>query len=191
MLIAATRISAAMRIITTITILATRPFNLLVATPNGGKHTYPLQILPVARPDLVLQHGQQIAQHVEPLHQQADALVHLEVAAHGAVDGRQLRLRPHQLGRVEHGALQVDVDAQDEELADLLVDGAPRQGDAAGGGEEGGERRRGGDGGGEEVFEEGGLWRWEWDLVECRCGEEEADKRYGGMNCWRNGGMQG
>ena len=74
------------------------------------------------RPDLILQHGQQIPNHAQPLREQPDALVHLQVTPHGGVNGLEARFRPHELGGVEHGTLQVDVDAEDEELADLLVD---------------------------------------------------------------------
>ena len=51
----------------------------------------------------------------------------------------------------------MDVDAEDEELADLLVDLPAAQGDGAGQSDLGGERRGEGDCGGEEVFEEGRL----------------------------------
>lgn len=51
----------------------------------------------------------------------------------------------------------MDVDAQDEELADFLVDGFAREGDAACCGQESGEGGGQGDCGGEEVFEEGSL----------------------------------
>lgn len=109
------------------------------------------------RAHLILQHGQQITQDLEPLRQQADALVHLQVAAHGAVDGLQLRFGPHELRAVEHAALQVDVDAQDEELPDLLVDLRPAEGDAARHGQLLGQRVRARDGGAEQVLEEAGL----------------------------------
>lgn len=96
------------------------------------KLTDPLQILAMAMTQLVLQHGQQIGNDVQPFGQQADALVHFQVTSYGAVDGFELRLGPHQLRAVENGALQVDVDAQDEELADLHVDLAPSEVDGAG-----------------------------------------------------------
>ena len=51
----------------------------------------------------------------------------------------------------------MDVDAQDEELSDLLMDFPAAEGDGAGQGDLGGERGGEGDGGCEEVFEEGGL----------------------------------
>ena len=76
----------------------------------------------MTRPHLILQHRQQVSEHIQSLHHQPHALVHLEIAAHSGVDRLELRLRPHELGLVEDGALQVDVDAQNEKLADLLVD---------------------------------------------------------------------
>lgn len=78
---------------------------------------------------LVLEHGEQVGDDVEALRQQADALVHLEVAADGLVDGLEVGLDPEELGRVEHAAVEVYVDAQDEELADLHVDLRLRQRD--------------------------------------------------------------
>lgn len=109
------------------------------------------------RPHLVLEHSQQVRNHIQPLRQQPHPLVHLQIAPHRAVHRLELRLRPHQLGAVEHGTLQVDVDAQDEELPDLHRDLASCQRDGAGEGELRGEGVREGDGGAEEVFEEGGL----------------------------------
>ena len=117
----------------------------------------PLERLAVRRAHLVLQHREQVGQHVEALVEELRARVHLEVGAHRGVDGAEARLGPEQLGRVEHGALQVDRDAQNEELADLAVDGGARAREGAVGGGGGGVGRGAGDGGGEEVFEEGGL----------------------------------
>jgi hypothetical protein len=107
---------------------------------------------------LILQHLQQIRNDVQPLRQQADSLVHFEITSDGLVDGLELGLGPHEFGGVQHRALQVDVDAEDEELADLHVDFAAGEVDAAGAGD------GGGDGGGrcdccvDEVFVEGCLW---------------------------------
>ena len=107
---------------------------------------------------LVLEHGQQIGDDVQPLRQQAHSLVHLQVAPDGAVDGLELGLGPHELGAVEDGALQVDVDAQDEELADLHVDLPAGQVHGAGQGDGFREVLGGVDGVVDEGFEEGGLW---------------------------------
>jgi hypothetical protein len=110
---------------------------------------------------LVFQHLQEIRNDVQPLRQQADSLVHFQVTSDGLVDGFELRFGPHEFGGVEDGALQVDVDAEDEELADLHVDFATGEVDAAGAGD------GGGDGGGrcdccvDEVFVEGCLWAGE------------------------------
>lgn len=106
---------------------------------------------------LILQHGQQIRNHAHPFLQQPDPLIHLQIPSYRAVDRFQLGLRPHELGSVEDGALQVDVDAQDEELADLHVDFAAREVDAARGGDGAGDGLRGGNGGVEEVFVQGCL----------------------------------
>ena len=124
---------------------------------RGGRRTDPLELLAVAVAQLLLEHGEQVGDDVEALRQQADALVHLEVAADGLVDGLELGLDPEELGRVEHGAVEVDADAQDEELADLHVDVRPRQGDLARQRQLRGyvlarvDRRR------DQLFEEGGL----------------------------------
>ena len=109
------------------------------------------------RAHLVLQHGEQIPNDAQPLRQQPDPLVHFEIAPHGRVHRFQTRFRPHELRAVEHGPLQMDVDAQDEELADLLVDLPAVQSDGAGQGDFGGEGGGEGDGGREEVFEQGRL----------------------------------
>ncbi len=53
----------------------------------------------------------------------------------------------------------MDVDAQDEELADLHVDFAAGEVYSARGGDGGGDGLRGGDCGVEEVFVEGCLWK--------------------------------
>lgn len=71
---------------------------------------------------LILQNGQQVRNDVQPIRQKLNSLIHLEVASNSLVDGIELWLRPHELWRVEDGALEVDVDAQDEEFAYLHVD---------------------------------------------------------------------
>ena len=80
-------------------------------TRERGLHTYPLQHLPVAVTELVLEYGEEIGDDVETLRKQTYALVHLQVAADGLVDGLQVRLHPEELRRVEHAAVEVDVDA--------------------------------------------------------------------------------
>ena len=106
---------------------------------------------------LILQHSQQIPDNTNPLLHQLDPLIHLEIGPDSLVDGFELGFGPHQFRGVEDGALEVDVDAEDEELADLHVDFAAGEVDAAGGGDGRGDGLRGGDGGGEEVFVEGCL----------------------------------
>ena len=56
----------------------------------------------------------------------------------------------------------MDVDAEDEELADFHVDAAAGEGDGACLGDFGGEGGRLRDCGGDEVFEEGGLFGVGW-----------------------------
>ena len=107
---------------------------------------------------LVFQHLQEIRNDVQPLRQQANSLVHFQIASDGLVDGLELGLGPHKFGGVEDGALQVDVDAQDEELADLHVDFAAGEIDAAGAGDGGGDRLGRCDCCVNEVFVEGCLW---------------------------------
>jgi hypothetical protein len=111
----------------------------------------------MAMVELVLQDGQQIGNNVEPFGEQADSLVHLEIASHGLVYGLELRLYPEELGRVEDGAVEVDVDAEDEELADLHVDLRPGEGDFACQGDLGGDIFTGFDGVIDEGFEERSL----------------------------------
>ena len=84
---------------------------------------------------LILQHSQQIPHNTNPFLHQLDALIHFEIRPDSLVDGFELRLRPHKFGGVEDRALEVDVDAQDEELADLHVDFAAGEVDAARGGD--------------------------------------------------------
>lgn len=122
------------------------------------KLTDPLQHLAVAVAQLVLEHGEQVGDDVEALGQQADALVHLEVAADGLVDGLEVGLDPEELGGVEDAAVEVDVDADDEELADLHVDLRARERDLAGQGDLRRDVLARVDGAGDELFEEGGLY---------------------------------
>lgn len=128
MLTMATKISAAMRMMTCFFFCqqARDTGRKGKKKKRGGRRTDPLELLAVAVAQLLLEHGEQVGDDVEALRQQADALVHLEVAADGLVDGLELGLDPEELGRVEHGAVEVDADAQDEELSDLHVDVRPR-----------------------------------------------------------------
>ena len=84
---------------------------------------------------LILQHLQQIRNNVESLGQQTDSLVHLEVTSDGLVYWLQLRFCPHELRGVKDGSLQVNVDPQNEELADLHVDLTASKVDAASAGD--------------------------------------------------------
>lgn len=79
--------------------------------------------------ELVFEHGEQVGNDIHALGQEIDALVHLEIATNGLVDGLEVGLGPEELGRVEDAAVQVDIDTQNEELADLHVDLPPRQRD--------------------------------------------------------------
>lgn len=54
---------------------------------------------------LIFQDCQQVANDTQSLRKKGDALVHLEIAAYGCVNGLELRLRPHELRRIQHGAL--------------------------------------------------------------------------------------
>lgn len=109
------------------------------------------------RPHLVLEHRQQIANHAQALRQQRDPLIHLQITPHGGVDRFEAGFGPHELGTVEHGPLQMDVDPEDEELADLLMDLASRQGDGTGEGDLLRQGLRGCDVGGQAVLEQGCL----------------------------------
>lgn len=76
----------------------------------------------MAMAQLVLEDSQQVRYDVQPLSQKANPLVHLQVAPYCLVHGLELGFDPEQLRRVKDGAVEVDVDAEDEELADLHVD---------------------------------------------------------------------
>lgn len=97
--------------------------------------TYPLQLFTVAMAQQVLQHSQQIGDNIQPIRKHGHALVHLQVRPHSLVHGLEVRLDPEDLWGVEDGAVEVDVDAEGEKLADLHVDllarekYLPRQGD--------------------------------------------------------------
>ena len=96
-----------------------------------GGLTYPFQHFSMAMTELVLKHGEEVSDDVETLCQQTNTLVHLQVAPHGLVDWLEVRLNPEQLGGVENTAVEVDVDTENEELADLHIDLLSRQVDLA------------------------------------------------------------
>ena len=108
-------------------------------------------------PQLILQHRQQIRNNAHSLLQQTHPLIHLQIRPHSLVYRLQLRLGPHQFRCIEHRPLQVDVNAQNKELADLHVDLAAGQIDAARAGDGAGNGLGGRYGAVEEVFVEGGL----------------------------------
>lgn len=85
----------------------------------------------MAMAKLVLENGQQVSNDIKALGKQANALIHLEIAADSLVDGLEVGLDPEELRCIEHGAVEVDVDTQDKKLADLHVDLCARQGDLA------------------------------------------------------------
>lgn len=106
-LMMATKISAAIRMMTITFSALAYQLRREVRKPL----TNPLQLLAMAMTQQILQNSQQIGNDVEPIIQQADALVHLEVAPDGLVHGFELGLDPEDLGGVEDGAVEVDVDA--------------------------------------------------------------------------------
>ncbi len=67
-----------------------------------GALTDPFKLFSVAVAKLVLQDSQQVSNDIQPLRQQPNPLVHLEIAPHRLVDRFQLRLDPEELGGVEH-----------------------------------------------------------------------------------------
>lgn len=71
---------------------------------------------------LILEHGEQVRNDIQPLGQETNTLVHFKVASHSLVDRLQLGFNPEQFGGVKHGTVQMDVDAENKELADLHVD---------------------------------------------------------------------
>lgn len=109
---------------------------------------------------LILQHSQQIPHNPHPLLQQRNPLIHLKITPHSLIHRLELRFRPHQLRGIEHTPLEMDVDAQDEQFANLHVDLAAGEVDAAGAGDGGGDGLGGCDCCVEEVFVEGGLIRY-------------------------------
>lgn len=157
----ATNISAAIRMMTIAQVVSNVQKKKNEVIKKGERLesslTNPLQLLAMPMTQQILQNSQQIGNDVEPIIQQADALVHLEVAPDGLVHGFELGLDPEDLGGVEDGAVEVDVDAQGEELADLHVDLGAGEGDFAREGDLVGDFFAGFDCGCYELFEEGGL----------------------------------
>lgn len=128
-----------------------------------AKLTNPFQLFPVPMAEQVLQDREQIGDNVEPVVEQADTLVHLEIAPDGLIDGFELGLDPKYLWGVEDRSVEVDVDAEGEELADLHVDFGAGERELAGDGDFVGDFLARFDGRGYELFEEGGL------ETECAC----------------------
>ena len=81
---------------------------------------------------LILQHSQQIRNDIQPLRQQFHPLIHLQITPHGGINRLQLRFYPEKFGRVEYRAVEVDVDAENEEFANLHVDLFAGESDLAG-----------------------------------------------------------
>lgn len=71
---------------------------------------------------LALQNRQQIGNDIQALRQEPNSLVHLEIAAYGLVHRFEMGFHPEQLWRVEHRTVEMDIDAEDKQLADLHVD---------------------------------------------------------------------
>lgn len=106
---------------------------------------------------LILQNGQQVCNDVQSLRQETDALIHFEVASDGLIHRLELRFHPEELWGVEHGAVQVNVDAEDEELANLHVDLGAAEVDLASESELLGNLLAGLNGGRNQLLEEGRL----------------------------------
>jgi hypothetical protein len=158
MLMAATKISAAMSMMTTQRQLQLWQNKAAITNPDSGL-TDPLELLSVTMAQLILKHRQQVRNDVEPLRQEPDALVHLEIRPNSLVNRLQLGFDPEEFGSVEHGAIEMDVDAEDEQLPDLHVDLRPGQGYFARQCDLGRYVLAGVDGGGNELFEQGRLVR--------------------------------
>lgn len=59
---------------------------------------------------LIFQHRQQIRNDSDSFLQQCHSLVHLQITPHSLVYRLELRFRPHELGSIEDGSLEVDID---------------------------------------------------------------------------------
>lgn len=125
---AATRISAAMRTMT----IHSRYSPVALVSYDKGQGTQIALKHTMRMTQLVLQHGQQVRDHTHSLLQQVDSLIHLQVAPHSLINRVELWLCPHELRCVEHGTLEMDIDAEDEELANLHVDLTSGEVDATG-----------------------------------------------------------
>lgn len=101
---------------------------------------------------LILQHSKQITHYTNPFLHQLNPLVHLQITPHSLIYRLELRLRPHKLRRIEHRSLEMDVDSEDKQFADLHIDLAAREVDTASTCDVGGNGLGGGDCGIEEVF---------------------------------------
>lgn len=86
----------------------------------------------MAMAQLVLQHGKQVGNDIQPVCEQSHSLVHFEITPHSLVYGLELWFYPEQLWGVEDRAVQVDVKLEYEELADLHVDLRPAECDFTG-----------------------------------------------------------
>jgi hypothetical protein len=108
---------------------------------------------------LLPQNRQQIGDDIQPLRQQLHPLPNLEITPHRSIHGLEMRLRPHQLGTIEHRALQMNINSQNEQLPDLHIQLPPTEIDRPRLRDQGRQRRRILDGGGDEVLKQAGLDR--------------------------------
>ncbi|KAI3476589.1 hypothetical protein L1887_61831 [Cichorium endivia] len=81
-----------------------------------------LEILGVAGGHLVLQELQHVLEHLDAGIEQIDALWDLQIAPRGRIERFQIGLPPKDLGAIDDAADEMDVHAQDEQMADLLHD---------------------------------------------------------------------
>lgn len=82
----------------------------------------PLEILAMGMRQLIFQDLEKIGNDIESFGEKRHSLIHLQVASNSLVYRIELWFCPHQFWRIEDGSLQMDVDAQDEQLADLHID---------------------------------------------------------------------
>lgn len=62
--------------------------------------TNPLKPLSVSLRQLVFQNRQKVSNDIQSFREKRDALIHFEVISHCLINGIELRLSPHQFGRV-------------------------------------------------------------------------------------------